>query len=348
MSKVEEKLTLLTPGSVWYSERGKPSFVLFVTNENVPAARQKQFPPQVVFADDEGELFNVGIDRFLEQRAFHHVEYDLEQKIENLFVSQEMPTEEDAADVSTTGATEVVTQREAINQSIMELEEQQDEEPEETRGLRSTFQFARSDGLVDPVLNNLVLANALRSFAQEPNIAEKHLLTRLTFLLDETVNLDTLDETFSDTKVDAANRRGIAAITVQSAGHLETFVWDQYLGVYPTYTDGGAYGVVLLAQFVDVESAESEAEELPDETPVSGTTETLDPVAEMAALMGDGGIPGQIPHGNAEPINTVLQEQPVVAVAPVQPAVTVQAQPQVQAVPVTVQVSGQTGNIAGI
>lgn len=361
MSKVQEKLTLLTPGSVWLSAKGTPSYVLFITNENVPAAKQKQFPPQVVFADEEGELFNVHLDRFLENRAFHHVEWELEQKIENLFVSEPKPEEVDNGDAVDATDVQPTTERE---QSILELEEAAEQSDnankiadskllrDAARGLKSVFQFAHEPGLEDPVLNSIVLANALRSFSQEPNISEKQLVTRLTFLLDASVTLDSLDETFSDAKVNEAHRRGIVAITAQSSGHIETFVWDQYLGAYPVYTDGGAYGVVLLAQSVDVEQTAEEF--VADVDPASAD--------ELGALMGDGGMSNQSPADN----NTQLTEAPEIAQGvammqqspaeafqqAIQPAATTQQTPAVQPVVqvqptvnvVSVQPSAPSGN----
>lgn len=305
MSKVEETLSLLTPGSVWLSAKGVPSYVLCVTNENIPAAKQKQFPPQVVFADEDGELFSVGLDRFLEHRSFHHVEYELEQKIENLFVSEPKPEDETEGADDAAGFVADADSKPSLPQSILELEEQAalaeaSKGADASRGLRAVFQFEHTQGLEDPVLNSIVLANALRSFGQEPNVTEKQLTTRLTFLMDAAVTLDTLDATFNDTQVAESHRRGVVAITVQSAGHLETILWNRYLGTYPIFTDGGAFAVVMLASDADVQENEVEAHEGEYGDVSRGAAD------EVGALMGDGSLPAQ-----ADPANPQAAVQPV-------------------------------------
>lgn len=302
MSKVEETLSLLTPGSVWLSAKGTPSYVICVTNENIPVAKAKQFPPQVVFADEEGEVYSVGLDRFLEHRSFHHVEYDLEQKIENLFVSEPKSEDETEGADDAAGVTEVLTTPRA--QSILELEEAaamaeaSKDAPATSRVLNSTFQFEHAQGLENPMLNNIVLSSALRSFSQEPNISERRLMHRLTFLLDAAVTMETLEATFSDSKVAEANRRGVVAITLAAAGNIETILWDSYLGTYPIFTDGGAYGMVLLASDIDVNVEEQGAA-------------SAEADAEVGALMGDGNVPATQVQIEQSPAN----EQPALSPA---------------------------------
>jgi len=294
-NNAQEQLSLLTPGSVWLSPKGKPSFVLFITNENIPAAKQAQFPPQVIFADEEGELYNVNVDKFLDARSFHHVEPDLETKIENLLVMQEEPSDEEHDNGDAVGATDV--QMQSHNQSILDLEEAAAASDVSdapvvlaSRNLKATFQFDHTDGLEDPVLSGHYLATALRSYSQEPSLATAQIIHRLTFMLDAECTLESLNATFSDVITSQQHRRHLHAMTVQAHGNIEPVIWNQFNGVYPVFTDGGAYGVVLLAQDVTFDEAETEEVGTEDDED-DGHEAAADTNAEMAALTGDAPIP---------------------------------------------------------
>src|SRR5882762_9273060 len=89
----EDNLELLTAGSVWVRNKGKKSGearkVLFVTNTSLPERAQEQHPPQVIYADDDGNMYNRDVADFFEQYSFFNIDPELESKIENLFVFSE-------------------------------------------------------------------------------------------------------------------------------------------------------------------------------------------------------------------------------------------------------------------
>lgn len=249
-NKIAEARSLLTPGSVWLSAKGKPSHVLFVTNESIPSNRANEFPPQVVFADEEGELFNVGIDRFLGNRTFFNVDGELESRIENLLVFNEDEEEDDDAPNPPEGYVDPAEEDEDDEEDEHELtaeeEDLDDVEQEVKRGLKAVFQFDNTPGLEKPVLNSLQLEKALRFYSQDPLIERSQLQHRLTFVLGGDVSLDSLSATFDPNIGAASNTRAITAFTISTGDELEATSWDEYLGVYPVYTDTGAFGAVLL------------------------------------------------------------------------------------------------------
>jgi hypothetical protein len=61
---VAETLDLLTPGTVWLRRDGSQAKFLFVTNTALSPKTQLAHPPQVIYSDSKGNIFNRDIDDF--------------------------------------------------------------------------------------------------------------------------------------------------------------------------------------------------------------------------------------------------------------------------------------------
>lgn len=241
MSNAAEARDLLTPGSIWLSPKNKPSFVLFVTNENIPKEKREEFPPQVVFAADDGELFNVDVDRFLAHRTFYNVDGELEHRIDNLLVFKD-EDEDDEDDAETLQVADIEPTSESADAF------QPDEaSPIRARALRGVFQFDDNPELALPALNSLQLDAALVSYSQDAEIEQNMLLHRLTFELTGPVTIETLQATFNPVEGQTNNTRSLSSFTIQSLNHIDSVTWNLYAGVYASYDRvGGVFGTVLL------------------------------------------------------------------------------------------------------
>lgn len=99
-------LELLTPGSQWKRENGRVDQFLMLTNTTVPAKHQHRHPQMAVFARDDGDIFSVLLDDFLDTRTFQFVAPELERRLNDLLafetdtteLAQEMAQNEDEDD----------------------------------------------------------------------------------------------------------------------------------------------------------------------------------------------------------------------------------------------------------
>jgi hypothetical protein len=77
----------LTPGSVWVRpDTNRRVKFLFLTNEKLSPKLQLKNPSQVVYVDENGDIFNRSIDVFRAQYQFNHVDGELEKRLSGLFV----------------------------------------------------------------------------------------------------------------------------------------------------------------------------------------------------------------------------------------------------------------------
>ena len=92
-------LSLITPGAVFHRKNGKKRFVLFLTNTSVPVQDSDKYPPRVVFANEENQVFCVSAENFIKNCKFYNVEPVLEERLNNLlaFIEPEANEDEDLA-----------------------------------------------------------------------------------------------------------------------------------------------------------------------------------------------------------------------------------------------------------
>lgn len=103
MSSISEALDFLTPGSVFVNKKGRVAKLLFLTNTSLVATApehiQKEHPVQVVYANEDGEVFNRDLDDFISKYKFYNVDPDLEARLDNLLIfTEDDPAHEALAD----------------------------------------------------------------------------------------------------------------------------------------------------------------------------------------------------------------------------------------------------------
>jgi hypothetical protein len=97
---ISDDLAMLTSGSVFVNKKGRVAKLLWVTNVSLlttaPEHVQAAHPVQVVYADDEGEVFNRDLDDFVKRYKFYNVDPELEARLDNLLVFSEDEQSPDA------------------------------------------------------------------------------------------------------------------------------------------------------------------------------------------------------------------------------------------------------------
>ncbi len=81
-----EFFQFLTPGSVWVRPDTKRRVkFLFLTNQKLSTKLQLRNPPQVVYVDENGDVYSRSIEAFAGQYEFNHVDGELEKRLEGIF-----------------------------------------------------------------------------------------------------------------------------------------------------------------------------------------------------------------------------------------------------------------------
>jgi len=250
-----ENIDLLTPGTVWLRRDGSSAKFLFLTNQKLTAKTQQRHPPQVIYADKNGNIFNRDVDDFFGTYQFLNVDGELEKKIENLFVfnAEDYATVADPADEpeSESKTVELVSPT-SVNQAP-------DEAAEETladsllreltatshsseRALTVAFGVSDHPGLKNPTLTAADLSEAVVLYSQEPNKTYNLTQHRLLFKLTDTITVAKLVEVFHP----SSELNTVDWFAIKTALGSDTIVWDSWIGVYPEYSAHGLYASVLV------------------------------------------------------------------------------------------------------
>ena len=261
----------LTYGSIWLRANGTQAKFLFLTNQSLTAATQIKHPPQVVYADAEGNIFNRDVDDFFRIYTFLNVDGDLEKRLEALLVfnAEDYSTVVDAEDetppstpADTVSIDEPEEQEEAEDQPEETLADQLyrelvslPEEKEKEKALQVTFALSAHAGAATPVLTPEDLSQALMMYSREPNANYDLTQHRLTFKLGGKVTLDSLREVFHPSKT--VNTVDYFEITTRYG--IDVVVWDSWIGIQPEYTVRGLYAAV----YVGTTDAPTDTEETP-------------------------------------------------------------------------------------
>jgi len=279
-----EFFQFLTPGSVWVRPDTKRRVkFLFLTNEKLSAKLQLKNPSQVVYVDENGDVFNRSIDAFREQYQFNHVDGDLEKRIQGLFTfdvedilsvedgdaeddeevdvedaddADEMPNVIEAAAEDTRHPIEI-----AASTTDVEVEEIEEAplskrtlaeamahdlmaEPAEQPAFAVGFMLSGDPELDEPALTVAQLSDAIVRYSSEASMVnEGSLMHRLTFRLDGNVTIEALTEIFHP----ESRARTVDAFNVSTPHGNETFVYEGYLGVFPEYALDGLNATVVVS-----------------------------------------------------------------------------------------------------
>jgi hypothetical protein len=106
---ISDDLALLTPGSTFVNKKGRVAKLLWVTNVSLlttaDEATQNNHPVQVVYANEDNEVFNRELDDFIKRYRFYNVDPELESRLDNLLVFSEDDHVPDEDDTGPLGAT---------------------------------------------------------------------------------------------------------------------------------------------------------------------------------------------------------------------------------------------------
>jgi hypothetical protein len=258
----------LTYGSIWLRANGTQAKFLFLTNQSLTAATQIKHPPQVVYADADGNIFNRDVDDFFRIYTFLNVDGDLEKRLESLLVfnASDYSTVVDADDAEQETPDPVADEPEEQEEAEGEPEEtladqlyrelvSEPDEKEKEKALQVSFGLSDHAGVATPVLTSADLSQALIMYSREPNANYDLTQHRLTFKLGGKVTLDSLREVFHPSKT--VNTVDYFEITTRYG--IDVVVWDSWIGIQPEYTVRGLYAAV----YVGTTDAPTDTEETP-------------------------------------------------------------------------------------
>jgi hypothetical protein len=279
---ISDSLAMLTPGSTFVNKKGRTAKLLFVTNTSLPAHVIESYPPQVIYANENAEIFNRDLDDFIKKYKFYNVDPELESRLDNLLIfSENDPTmdlaaEQDDEDLlslpaSQIGLTNSGRTQDAVPQApqtmkivadalVVEDEEEGlllppqagDDEviPNATklRAMSAALQV-KFNTLSGSLVNSQLparLSHALVAYGQEPEITQSLIIHRLTFALDSELTLEVLQNLFRPAEDDSDTRHTIDVFEVQTAFSSERIIWTSYLGVFPDFNKNGLYATVMV------------------------------------------------------------------------------------------------------
>jgi hypothetical protein len=282
---ISNLLSLLTPGAVFLNEKGRTVKFLMLTNMDLPAKVQVKHPPQVVYADDQGNFYNRDVDNFLEYYKFYNVDPELEARIENLLVFNEDDTDEveepaegePLIQLTAKGLAEIdaFDARDQARAERFADKVQQSNVPQATTILAQALSVETDDGLLLPpekvtatkkksplkvefstmsstertvplVLDPAQLTASLVAYSQYPDTVQSMIMHRLTFALSEQVTIKALQDLFQPNDPAKAQRHTMDIVDVHTTLTEDRIVWTSYVGVFPEFRIDGLYATVIL------------------------------------------------------------------------------------------------------
>ena len=279
---------LLTEGSVWVRENGKRNTVLFLTNRTLNSKIQKSHPPQVVYTDEQGNIFNQSVTNFLKTRTFINVNPTMEMRC--LALTRDMESEDDIGSVDADTDTLTIAE--------------EDESPEEPEASSVIARFMNggndvpaegsvSEGveviasippveffpLNDPTLPVTIgsqeLQDALASYEVAPNLERNMMSHTLTFRCDSNEVANNIFKAFHGSNHQTNLLYGFRVHSPASETGSEEIIWTASLGVYPYIVDGDNYVRVMVMSPSPVPS-EGESEGLQPNAPESFSEATVE------------------------------------------------------------------------
>jgi hypothetical protein len=283
-------LDFLTPGSIFRREDGRESRFLMLTNTALPTKLQSKFPPQVVYADEVGNVFSCDIDRFLNVREFHIVDAELENRLNNLLAlsPEGSGTDEDSLDLDgDDDALEVSDDDEdgGLEQSLTGMTgtdtSSGTEETGEGEFLTSEevpISFIPNSTELPVVLTAEQLRSAVTSYQQTPSTHDNSVQHALFIRADGNITAKSLIASFSPASEGTTTTY---EFEVDLGDGPVTINWDKFIGVYPCVFYGSSMFQVIFSESVSVAVAVVD-EVLPASAPAAAAPVTAASAAEVA------------------------------------------------------------------
>lgn len=339
MSSNENLDLQLSKGSQWLRKDGSQVKFLFLTNQSLSPRVQENHPPQVIYADVEGNVFNRDVDDFLKIYQFYNVDGELEQRLNRLitFNPQDYSTIKDDEDDDQVIQITDDEDEDSIIPTVAKPTETLAEEllreltasNEEETHLTVTFALSQHPEMRNPALTAEDLSREIVLYSNEPNDNFEITVHRLLFPLSGKITEESLREVFHpSTEVNTVDY-----FTVLTKFRRDEIVWDSWIGIVPEYSVNGLYAAVLIGtanktldtaptpgvDSVDVREA-SQPAQVADEFDPAAILAQAAPAEEPEALTQD---PVVDPVLQVDPtrdvVDVILAEVPQPVVAPVAP-----------------------------
>jgi hypothetical protein len=306
-------LEFLMPGHVFIREDGREARFLFLTNTVLSAKQQKEYPPQVVYADENNNVLSCNIERFLAHRKFLNVDPELEARLQALLL--QTSSSEDTLDLDgdddellVTGdedegenggeLSEGETEAELYAPGSMTVEEASANLADELESLGASLQIVyHPQSELPAVIDPQVLAEATTSYQQSPTLngALQH---ELFIRAEDGITQASLYASFSPTHDE---KNATYTFSIELEGQQVTVDGD-FAGVFPcVFFNDRMYRAIFVTE----------------KAPEAAEPVIIDPPAEAVAAEAE--------------IQTAAEAVNIAAAAQAAPAVTIQPQVAVAA-----------------
>jgi hypothetical protein len=253
-------LDLLTPGSVWIKLHGRLANtyirVLFVSNQDLKPTLHSKYPPQVIYANENGKILSRDINSFIEQFQFYNVDPDLEQRLLGL-LDEPISENEENINSSNIPSYGISSDKSFVDEYIDDYLTTTGEGVNSIKKISASFIFISNDE--SPAIPSEILTESFVGFAQEPTQMYDKVQIKLTFALNEEkgVTLDSLYKVFCPQE----DSNTVDAFVIKTSYETLMPTWNLFVSVTPNYTNNGLFGVVILTNDSEDKPVESKVPE---------------------------------------------------------------------------------------
>jgi hypothetical protein len=303
---LDEVKDLLTPASVWLRRDGAQVKALFLTNQTLTKAQQEKYPPQVVYADADGNVLSRDLTSFASLYTFLNVDPDLEKRLANLIVfkATDFLTVDDPEDDEEVSLAEeekpVAKEKPAVQvREKAKLSDEGEIVNASARALHVDFKLSANEGYSNPKLSAKELSAACKIYTRQPDEHYKMMVHRLSFELSDTITIDALKEAFHPSNT----VNTVDVFRVRTQHDKEVFVWDSWIGVFPEYSISSLYATVYVGTS-DISPVDTE--ETPGTETVNVSAEAVPVTPDISAQKIETQTNGQMSVVASEPASPVM------------------------------------------
>lgn len=306
-------LEMMTPGSVWTRDNGKQRRFLFVANESLPTSYHKEYPPVVIYADENDNIMAVSIEAFLAKCKFFNVDPELETRLQNLLQLPKEETFDLGGDSDDDGDDLLVADGDAPDEMKQSLFAEDGESQfatglqDEDLGTGNMIDFYSEAMGLPVIITAQALSAAVEGYVQAPLVSEKKIQHTLLFRPTFGITTESLTASFTPANIEA---NVVYAFRVNSKDGTLDIDWDTFLGVYPMVRGSQTFYQVIFT--TDAQIAMEKAGSVVEAV---AAVDVLG--AQVVTIMGDtAGIPLDAP-ATTLPTSTIVASSGVTQGVPV-------------------------------
>ena len=290
---MSHEISQLTPASVWVRKDGSLNTVLFISNETLSELAQLKFPPQVIYADGDSNIFTRSVGDFLKDRQFYNVNGELESRLDALFQLDEDSLDEEDLLLADEDEDELQVE----DPKGLTTDEEEDEEPpewDESELVGLDTVSSPSTPYVPPVTYTTgvdqdlfdldTLSLLTESYVQDPVISDSTLYHRLFIQAAAGLTKDILHSLFTVTK-------GITLVpTVTASAYFDAPMeidWTKFLGIYVQVHETTTYFIVVLGTPLVTEEVDDSVISPPTSSAALHAALVLDPTRYVTSASPD-------------------------------------------------------------